>query len=113
MITYFALMLLRRLPMLLVLLGGIIFSIMRWKRRPRVSLMTILGLGLFLVEFFIYAAVLYRMPSLREAMHMSFSSFNNLYILLYVLDDFAYAAVIILLVAAALTGRRRATVINH
>jgi len=106
-------LLLRRLPMLLVLLGGIIFSIVRWKRHPRVSLMTILGLGLFLVEFFVYAAALYLMPSLREATHLSFNSFNNVYIVLYVLDDFAYAALIILLVAAALTGRRSATVINY
>ncbi len=44
---------------------------------------------------------------------MSVDSFNNLYVLLYVLDDFAYAAVIILLVAAAMTGRRRAIVTNH
>lgn len=102
-------MLLRRLPMLLVLVAGFIFSIVRWKRHPGVSLMTMIALALYVIEFIVYAAVLYWMPSLREALHMSDSSFGNLYIVIYVLDDFAYAAVIVLLVAAAMTGRRSTT----
>ncbi len=113
MISYFGMMLLRRLPTFLVVLAGVIFSIVRWKRHPRVSLMTMIALALYLIEFIVYATVLYWMPSLRETLHISLDSFKNLYVLLYVLDDFAYAAVIILLVAAAMTGRRRAIVTNH
>ena len=51
-------MLLRRLPMFLVVLAGVIFLIVRWKRHPRVSLMTIIALALYLIEFIVYATVL-------------------------------------------------------
>lgn len=95
--------------MLLLCLGGVVFAIVRWKRHPRASLMTVLGLGLYFLEGFIYTGVLYGLPKLTDAMHLSYVQIGPIYTALYVLDDFAFAAVIILMVAAIFTGRRPAT----
>ena len=109
MLLYFLLMLLRRAPMLLLALGGIGFAIVRWKRHPRASLMTVLGLGLYLVEGFVYTGIIYGLPKLTQGMNLSYVQISPIYTALSVLDDFAFAAVIILLVAAAFAGRKPAT----
>lgn len=95
--------------MLLLCLGGIVFAIVRWKRHPRVSLMTVLGLGLYLVEGFVYTGIIYGLPKLAQGMNLSYVQMSPVNTVLSVLDDFAFAAVIILLVAAIFTGRRPAT----
>ncbi len=40
-------LLLRRLPIILLALVGILIAIVRWKRYPKVSLLTAFGMGLF------------------------------------------------------------------
>lgn len=68
--------------------------------------MTVLGLGLYLVEGFVYTGVMYGLPKLAQGMKLSYVQISPIYTALSVLDDFAFAAVIILLVAAVFTGRR-------
>ena len=107
--SYFLYMFARRIPMLLVTLGGIVFAIKRWKRHPRVSLMTVLALALYWVEAFVFLCIRYWLPNLVEALKLSSTAINVLFVVISVLDDFAFAVIIILLVAAAFSGRRPAT----
>jgi len=107
--SYLFYMFARRIPMLFVSLGGIGFAIARWKRHPRVSLMTVLALALYWVEAFVFLCLRYWLPNLVEALKLSGSAINFLLVVISLLDDFAFAVVIILLVAAAFSGRKPAT----
>jgi len=107
--SYFLYMFARRIPMLLVSLGGIGFAIARWKRHPRVSLMTVLALVLYWVEAFVFLCIRYWLPNLVETMRLSGTAINVLLVVISVLDDFAFGVIIILLVAAAFSGRKPAT----
>lgn len=108
-INYFLLMFVRRAPMLLLCVGGILFAVIRWKRHPRVSLITVLALALYLVEAFVFTAFRYWIPSLVDKMGFSSRSIGTIFTVISVLDDFAYAAIILLLVAAAFIGRGKPT----
>ena len=107
--SYLFYMFARRIPMLLVTLGGIVVAIARWRRHPRVSLMTVLALALYWVEAFVFLCLRYWLPDLVEAWKLSGSTINVLLVVISLLDDFAFAVVIILLVAAAFSGRKPAT----
>lgn len=107
MISYFLLALLRHLPMLILAVVGIVFAAVRWKRHPRVSLLTIAGLGIYLIDFLVYTGIRYALPSMMEALKLPPDSIATISTVIVVSDDFVYAAVIILLVAAAFTGRNR------
>ena len=91
--------------LLLVILGGIIFAIVRRRRHPRVSLITLIALGLYLVEVFAFWFLFQYLPRFFDALHLSPSNVSTLDSALQLLDDFGFAAVLILLVAAAFTGR--------
>jgi hypothetical protein len=110
--SYFLYMFARRIPMMLVTIGGIGFAIARWKRHPRVSLMTVLALALFWIEAVVLLCVRYWLPNFVDKMKMSSAAINALFVVISVVDDFAFAAVIILLVAAAFTGRKSSTAIS-
>lgn len=103
--SYFLTRLARRLPMLLLALGGIVFAIMRWKLHPRASLMTVVALGIYLVDMVVYTLILYWLPSIVEPMRMSTSGSRFFYSVVYFLEDIVMAVTIILLVAAAFAGR--------
>lgn len=111
-ITFFGYLLLRRAILHLVIFGGIVFAIVRWKRHPRVSLMTTLALGLYLVELFLFAFLFHYFPRFFDMLRLSDSSISTLDSVLQLVDDFAFAAVLILLVAAAFTGRGREPATN-
>jgi hypothetical protein len=96
----------RRLPMLLLALGGIVFAFMRWKLHPRASLMTVVALGLYLVDMVVYTLVLYWLPSIVEPMRMSASASRFFYSVVYFIEDIVFAVTIILLVAAAFSNRK-------
>ena len=72
--SYFLTRTARRLPMLLLALGGIVFAFMRWKLHPRASLMTVVALGIYLVDMVVYTLILYWLPSIVEPMRMSTSA---------------------------------------
>ena len=48
--SYFLTRVVRRLPMLLLALGGIVFAFMRWRLHPRASVMTVVALDFLLVR---------------------------------------------------------------
>lgn len=100
------LMLARRSPLFLLSLGGIIFAIVRKKRHPRVSLMTVLALIIFTLEGILFSFFMYWLPQLTMKMGLSVAALDWFYGVLFFCEDFVFAAVIILLVAAAFTGRR-------
>ena len=94
-----------RIPLFLLLLGGIGFALMRWNRHPRVSFLTILGLLFYLLESIFFTFIVFLVPTLLPA-GASFVASDWIYTVLYVLDDFAYAAVIIVLISAVFTQRK-------
>ena len=91
--------------MILLALGGIMFAIVRWRRHPRVSLMTALGLTIYLVNLLVFTLVFYWLPELSRALHLSANGVDWTYTIINFLDDFVYAAILILLVAAAFSRR--------
>ncbi|MEK6337060.1 MAG: hypothetical protein AABM67_19225 [Acidobacteriota bacterium] len=106
---FFLLRMVRRLPMLLLVLGGSAFAVVRWRRHPRSSLMTLLALLIYLIEGMLFLAFLYWIPDLTFAMKLSPKVSGWLYTLIFFFEDFVFALVIILLVGAAYTGRKGIT----
>ncbi|MFY9620185.1 MAG: hypothetical protein WAQ99_10290 [Pyrinomonadaceae bacterium] len=104
--SYFFTRIARRLPMLLLALGGIVFALMRWKLHPRASLMTVVALGIYLVDMVVYTLILYWLPSIVEPMQMSTSGSRFFYSVVYFIEDIVMAVTIILLVAAAFASRK-------
>jgi len=94
-----------RLPLLLLLLGGIVFAIIRWNRHPKVSLLVILGLVFYLLESTFFTLLIFLMPTILPTGAAIVAS-GPLYTILFVIDDLAYAAVIIVLVSAVFAQRK-------
>lgn len=105
MLEYFLMMLARRSPMFLLCLAGILFAIIYWRRHPRVSLMTLLALVIYAVEAVLFTLFLYWLPELMHTMRLSSNATDWFYAVIFFLEDFVFALVIILLVGAALSGR--------
>ena len=103
--SYFLTRMARRLPVLLLALGGIVFAFMRWKLHPRASLMTVVALGIFLVDMVVYTLILYWLPSIVQPMRMSASASRFFYSVVYFIEDIVFAVTIFLLVAAAFANR--------
>ena len=104
--SYFLTRVARRLPMLLLALGGIVFAIMRWKLHPRASLMTVVALAIYLVDMVVYTMLLYWLPSIVDPLRMSASASRWFYSVVYFIEDIVFAVTIILLVAAAFADRK-------
>ena len=102
---YFLLMMARRLPILLLILGGSALAIVRWRRHPRSSLMTLLALVIYLIEAILFTLLLYWLPELMYSMKLSPKASSWLYTIIFFLEDFVMALIIILLVGAAFSGR--------
>lgn len=94
----------RRIPLIILMIGGIVFAMVRWNRHPRVSFLTILGLVFYLLESTLFTFMIYLMPTLLPP-GGPIGINDTLYDVLYVVDDIAYAAVLIVLVAAVFTKR--------
>ena len=93
-----------RIPLFLLLLGGIVLALVRWNRHPRVSFLTVLGLFFYLLESICFTFVVFLLPNVLPV-GVRFVASDWIYTVLFVLDDIAYAAVIIVLVSAAFTQR--------
>lgn len=105
MISYLAMTMLQRSPLLLVILGGIVFSLVRWRRHPRISGLTLFGLVLYLIKLFGFSALSYAIPRMRESMQWSYRDALNMYLVLDVVNSLVLAAIIILLVVVAFFQR--------
>jgi hypothetical protein len=102
-------MLVRRLPILLLAVGGIVFALLRWKLQQRASLMTVIALVVFLIDAFAYSILLYLLADIFRPLHLSGTTLDWLYFFVYVLDDFVFAVVIVLLFLAAFSQRNTTT----
>lgn len=102
---YFLLMAARRVPMLIFAAAAITFSLIRWKRSPRASLMTAIAFLIYLIDFVLFTVFLYWFPQLTESWHLSPSAREWVDGIIFFVEDFVTAAIIILLTAAAFTGR--------
>lgn len=90
--------------MLLLVLAGIVVAIVRWKRHPKVSLLTVSGLVLFIAQSLTFGTIFYFLPLLHDRGY-SYGSIDNLYLVVEICHDIAYSAVIVLLVSAVLSQR--------
>ena len=93
----------RRIPLVLLFLGVMILAFIRAPRHPKVSLLTGLALGFDLIESAIYIFI---SRGLQSTLQTSEAQMQTVFTTLTVLDDFALAAVFILLTAAVLTERQ-------
>ena len=91
--------------MLLLAVAGMIIAAMRWKRHPRVSLLTIIAMIIYVVDAFVLSFLIYYVPPMFYNTR-SPTAVSWVYFFLYFFDDFVIAATIVLLVAAAFIGRR-------
>ena len=93
--------------MLLLALIAIVFAIMRWRRNPTVSMITVVAFLFYLIKVFAFVALYYWLPNLRESMHLSYAALDNLSLLLGALNDIGFAIVIVMLVVAAFSKRQQ------
>ena len=93
-----------RIPLFLLLLGGLVFALVRWNRHPRVSFLTILGLLFYLLESVLFTFIVFLLPTVLPAGARLVAS-DWIYTVLFILDDLSYAAVIIVLVSAVFSQR--------
>ena len=100
---------LQRAPLLLVILGGIVFALVRWSRHPKVSGLTVLGLVLYLIKLLGFSALSYTIPRMRDSMHWSYRTAINMYQVLNVVNSLLFAGLIILFVAVAYAQRMPTT----
>ena len=72
--------------------------------------MTVVALGLYLIDTLAFAIIFYLLPSFFFRLDLTPQNISTLESVFQVLDDFVYAAVLLLLVAAAFSGRVRESV---
>jgi hypothetical protein len=106
MIRYLLMSFLQRTPLFLVLVAGLVIAFVRWKRHPRISLLTVIGIVLYSIKIVAFTAFNYWVPALRESMHWSYATAISLYTVLHVFSDIGFAIFIVILVVAAFLQRR-------
>jgi hypothetical protein len=110
MASYTVFMLARRSPFFLLALIGIILAVVRMKRHPRTSMMTILALVILALEGAFFPLLL---RWLSYSLNLSSTAIDRLFTVGSVIQDFVFSSVIILLVAAAYSGRNRFRNLTH
>jgi hypothetical protein len=93
--------------MLLLVFAGIVVAIVRWKRHPKASLLTVSGLVLFILQSLTFGSIFYFLPQLHDR-GFSYDTINNLYLVGEICGDIFYSAVILLLVSAVFSQRNPA-----
>src|ERR1051325_706489 len=104
-LSFLGYLLLRRSVLLVVILIGLLLALIRWKKHPRVSLLTILGLIVYLIDSYTFAFIFHYLPRWFGTFRITPSNMSILDSVLQLIDDFGFAAVLILLVAAAFSQR--------
>lgn|SRR5258708_5314847 len=110
--TFLLYLVLRRSVMVLIFSGFIVFALARWKKHPRVSLLTVSALVIYIIDSFFFAIIFHLLPSYFASWHMTDQGITILDDVLNIVDAFVFSVVLILLVSAAFYGRRSATAIN-
>jgi hypothetical protein len=104
-----------QLPSLLAMVGGIVFALTRWKRKPRVSMMVVIGLGLMIVHVFVFLIVYDLVPPIfLRGISATTTEFEtaerirrNLFLTLGLISNALLAVPFALLLAAVFMGRKR------
>lgn len=109
-LSFLVYLLIKKSVLIITVLSGIGFAIYRWKRHPRISLMATLALGLYLLDTLLFAIIFYLLPSIFFRLNLTTQNISTLESVIRLLDDFVSAAVLMLLVAAAFSGRVRESV---
>ena len=102
--NFFVYLLGRRWPVMLVVLAGIVFAIIRWKRHPKVSAFAIAGLLLFQIQSLAFSSMYYKLPELANR-GWTWAAIDNLSIAIDVCHDIFYALAIALLASAVFSSR--------
>lgn len=89
---------------MLVVLAGIVFALVRWKRHPKVSALAVAGLVFFKFQSLAFSSMYYFLPRLATR-GWTWASIDNLSIVLELCHDVFFAAAIALLAAAVFSGR--------
>lgn len=111
--TFLLYFLLKRSVLLLFLVGAIIFGIARWKRHPRVSAMVVSALTIYLLASSTFGILYHVVPEFLFRLRLTSGSIIILEDVMLLCDEFIYAGVLILLVAAAFSRREPAAALNH
>ena len=110
--TFLLYLVLRRSLLVVIFFGFIIFAFARWKRHPSVSLMTVLALTVYILESFFFAILYHLLPTIAVKANLTDQTYAVIGPVLNVVDALIFSLVLILLVIAAFSQRRSATVIN-
>ena len=97
---------LRRWPVLLVALAGIVFAIIRWKRHPKVSALMVAALVYSQLQSLVFSYSFYSLPRLATR-GWTWTSIDNLSIALDVCHDIFFSVAVALLAAAVFSGRKQ------
>jgi hypothetical protein len=97
-----------RSPMLIFAVAGIVFALTRWKLSSRAATMTMVALAVYLIDMVVYTTILYWLPTAVDSLKVSATATRFFYSVVYFIEDIVYATMIVLLVAAAFTDRKRA-----
>jgi hypothetical protein len=100
-----------QMPSLIVLIGCMIFALVRWKRHPRVSLMVVISLGLLFLHGLFFAVVYNWVPDwfIRPTGYAGTRSVvENVYLVLGLIYHTALALPFALLLAGIFMQRRPA-----
>lgn len=97
----------RRIPLVLLFLIVMLLALVRAPRHPKASLLVGIALGFDLIETFIYIVINRSLLTFQPSLKIPDAQLQTLYSVLAVVDDFALAAVLILLTAAVFAGRKQ------
>lgn len=92
----------RRTPMILLCLSGMVLAMIRAKKHSTASLLVGIGLGFYLLETFVISTINYSTLRMTDALGIHYLTLS---LIVLVIDSFAFAAVIVLLVWAVFAGR--------
>jgi hypothetical protein len=104
-LSYLLRSLLLRTPTLLLFVAGVVFALIRWKRHPKVSLLTLLGLCIWQLASFTFMFINNRLPTWLRENGWTSESQIKVYFAINLTHDLLYSVMLVLLVAAALSQR--------
>jgi uncharacterized membrane protein len=96
-----------QLPSLIAIIGCMVFVVTRWKRYPKVSLMTLMGLLLIFVADFLFGVIFIWAPDLLT--NRDRASVTGVFTALGLISNTVFAIAFIFLLAAIFIQRRRSS----
>jgi hypothetical protein len=101
-------MLVSRLPMLLLFFGAMIWAIVRRKVHPQASLMVLIASFIYLLDGLFFTVFPYEIGPVERLLFIeSIKTERWLYSGIYFFENFARAAIVVLVVGAAFADRSR------